>query len=173
MTRYDAMSMWAKGDEVSKRAAVGAAVLSLALAVMLVGCSSEAAKTTEPAPSTETSTANDQPYVFDSKVMYVGRWHGSVEVSDQASYGEPGTYAQVLTLTLAADGSASVAPSADYPDSGIKASTGTWEGTETEVTLHLDAHDITLTAEDISRLSGNAADFGLGDFDTVQFAYFG
>ena len=50
---------------------------------------------------------------------------------------------------------------------------GTWEGTEDQITLHLSSKDITLKVVDKNTLEGNAADFGIADFDTINFDFYG
>lgn len=78
----------------------------------------------------------------------------------------------MLDVNLKADGSCDVTPLEAHKD--LLTDTGTWEGSETEAKLHLSSgKEITLTVVDSATLSGNAADFGIADFDTINFDFYG
>ncbi len=139
--------------------------LALALAFPLVGCSDST--TTD---STSDSTAETQESDFDAVEAYWGQWHGYVEITGESIYGTTGGTESMLDIYLEEDGTCTVEPVDAHAD--LLTDEGTWEGTETEITLHLSDRDITLTVDgDIA--SGDATDFDIADFDTIKFDFYG
>jgi len=95
-----------------------------------------------------------------------------VEITGQTVYGTAGGNEQMLDVVLDKDGTCKVTPLAAHAD--LLTDTGTWKGTESEVTLTLSkGATITLKVVDQATLSGNAADFGIADFDTINFDFYG
>jgi hypothetical protein len=108
---------------------------------------------------------------FDANKAYAGQWRGSVEITGQTVYGTAGGSEQMLDVNLNDDGTCEVKPLEAHAD--LLTDTGTWEGTEDEITLHLSSKDITLKVVDKNTLEGNAADFDIADFDTIDFDFYG
>ena len=78
----------------------------------------------------------------------------------------------MLDVILNDDGTCEVKPLEAHAD--LLTDTGTWEGTESDVTLTLSkGTTIKLTVVDQATLTGNAADFGIADFDTINFDFYG
>lgn len=150
-----------------RRELVLASALVLALGVPLVGCSgttgADGAETDGPAAS--------QSSDFDATEAYWGQWRGSVATTETTMYGNEGGTESMLDVNLEQDGTCTVEPLEDHAD--LLTDEGTWEGTESEVTLHLSSGDITLTVVDNVTLEGSAADFDIADFDTIQFDFYG
>lgn len=146
----------------------------------LVGCggssSSTSTDTSSSSSATTTTTTSDSSSStsssdFDANAFYVGQWRGSVEITGQTVYGTAGGTEQMLDVIINEDGTCEVTPLEAHAD--LLTDTGTWEGTEDELTLHLTDKDITLTVVDKATLEGNAADFGISDFDTIDFDFYG
>lgn len=151
-----------------KKSVILASALALALATPLVGCG--AGGNSAPASSSSNSVQS-QKSDFDANKQYVGQWRGSVEITGQTVYGTAGGNEQMLDVILTDDGKCEVKPLEKHAD--LLTDTGTWEGTEKELTLHLSKGDIKLEVVDNASLKGNAADFGIADFDTINFDFYG
>ena len=139
-----------------------------ALAVTLAACGGGGGEAAAPAEeeATEEAAATETDYSF-----FAGQWRGSVEVTGETVYGTAGGNEQMLDVIFAEDGTVEVVPLEAHAD--LLTDSGTYEGTESEVTLHLSSGDITLTVVDNATMSGNAADFGIADFDTINFDFYG
>ena len=147
--------------------------LAMALSMPLVACgnassgtSSNSGTTTATEQKSDTKTSD-----FDANGFYAGQWRGSVEMTGQTVYGTAGGFEQMLDVNLSDDGTCEVKPLEAHAD--LLTDTGTWEGTEDQITLHLSSKDITLKVVDKNTLEGNAADFGIADFDTINFDFYG
>ncbi|MCI1665975.1 MAG: hypothetical protein LKI25_06375 [Atopobiaceae bacterium] len=148
---------------------VVAGALACVLAMPLAGCGSSSgssASTSTSAASTSAATSS-----FDAVSFYQGQWRGSVEITGQTVYGTAGGNEQMLDVNLEADGTCTVKPLAAHAD--LLDDSGTWEGTADEVTLHLTKGDVTLKVVDKATLTGTASDFGITDFDTINFDFYG
>ena len=144
----------------------GAAALVLALAACGGnGGSSAPASDGGYAPAPE-ATAAETDYSF-----FAGQWRGSVEVTGETVYGTAGGNEQMLDVVFDDQGGVTVTPLEAHAD--LLTDSGTYEGTETSVTLHLSSGDITLTVVDSATMQGNAADFGIDGFDTINFDFYG
>ena len=152
---------------------VMAGLLSVALCAPLAACGSSSGSNggSTASSSTATTTATTSSS-FDANKFYAGQWRGSVEITGQTVYGTAGGNEQMLDVILNDDGTCEVKPLEAHAD--LLTDTGTWEGTESDVTLTLSkGTTIKLTVVDQATLSGNAADFGIADFDTINFDFYG
>ena len=171
-----------------KKQVVWASALVLALSLPLVGCSSDDSSddtsddTTEEEEATEdeeeeesvdeeSSDEESSDDDFDAVAFYEGQWRGSVETTGESVYGTTSGAEQMLDIYLEADGTCSVVPLEAHAD--LLTDTGTWEGTETELILHLSDRDITLTVTGSATMSGDATQFDIADFDTINFDFYG
>ena len=143
----------------------GAAALALTLAAC-GGGSAAPAESGDAAAEPEATAAAETDYSF-----FAGQWRGSVEVTGETVYGTAGGNEQMLDVVFGDDGTVEVTPLEAHAD--LLTDSGTYEGTESEVTLHLSSGDITLTVVDNATMQGNAADFGIADFDTINFDFYG
>lgn len=150
---------------------VFAFALAATLALPLAACgggstSTDDAGTAEPA-ATEVAGASDE-----AKEFFTGQWRGSVEITGQTVYGTAGGNEQMLDVVFAEDGTVKVTPLEAHAD--LLTDEGTYEGDpSTSVTLHLSDRDITLTVVDSATLQGNAKDFNIDGFDTINFDFYG
>lgn len=150
-----------------RRHALIALATVTALSLPLVGCGSG---TSGNGGGTAQQSATSEG--FDAVESYWGQWRGSVETTGTSVYGTTGGSEQMLDIDLGKDGGCTVEPLEAHAD--LPSHTGTWEGTESEIVLHLDdAGDVTLTVVSSAKLEGNAADFGIADFDTINFTFYG
>lgn len=149
-----------------KKEVLLAGVLACTLGLPLVGCGG-----TPQATTSGDDTAQEQDGDFDAYATYWGQWRGSVEISGESIYGTTSGNEQMLDINLAQDGTCTVEPLEAHAD--LLSDEGTWEGTESEITLHLSDRDIVLTVVDSAALEGNAADFDIADFETISFAFYG
>ena len=146
-----------------------AVALVTAVGLPLAGCNGASV---EGATSTSGGGAQaEQSGDFDAVEAYWGQWRGSVEITGQTVYGTAGGSEPMLDVNLGQDGTCTVEPLEAHAD--LLTDEGTWEGTESEITLHLSSGDIVLTVVDSAKLEGSAADFGIADFDTINFDFFG
>ena len=151
--------------------------LAMALSMPLVACGNASNGTssnsgTTTATEQKSDSKSDSKSDFDANKFYAGQWRGSVEMTGQTVYGTAGGNEQMLDVVLDKDGTCKVTPLAAHAD--LLTDTGTWKGTESEVTLTLSkGATITLKVVDQATLSGNAADFGIADFDTINFDFYG
>ena len=150
-----------------------AGLLSVALCAPLAACGSSSGSnggaSASSSASTTTATTSSS---FDANKFYAGQWRGSVEITGQTVYGTAGGNEQMLDVILNDDGTCEVKPLEAHAD--LLTDTGTWEGTESDVTLTLSkGTTIKLTVVDQATLTGNAADFGIADFDTINFDFYG
>ena len=140
---------------------------TMAISMPLVGCNATSSST-DSTSNSATSTSDD----FDAVEAYWGQWRGAVETTGESVYGTEGGSEQMLDVFLEEDGSCTVEPLAAHAD--LLTDSGTWEGTEDSITLHLDtAGDITLTVLGSATAEANAADFDIADFDTITFEFYG
>ena len=114
----------------------------------------------------EAAAAADTDYSF-----FAGQWRGSVEVTGETVYGTAGGNEQMLDVVFDDQGGVQVTPLEAHAD--LLTDSGTYEGTAESVTLHLSSGDITLTVVDSATMQGNAADFGIDGFDTINFDFYG
>lgn len=142
--------------------------LACVLSLPIVGCGSG----TSTAATADGSTASTQKSGdFDPVEAYWGQWRGSVATTETTVYGNEGGTEPMLDVNLEQDGTCTVEPLESHAD--LLTDEGTWEGTESEIVLHLSSGDITLAVVDQATLEGSAADFGIADFDTIQFDFYG
>ena len=158
-----------------------ALALALALSLPLVGCSSSTTTTTdddsddttteEEATDDTTEEASDETSDdsddFDSVYFYSGQWRASVETTGESVYGTTSGTESMLDVYCYEDGTCEVIPLEAHAD--LLTDSGTWEGTETELTLHLTDGDIVLTVVDDITLTGDPTDFGIDGFDELTF----
>ncbi|MBM6774563.1 hypothetical protein [Olsenella profusa] len=148
-----------------------AGALAATLALPLAACGSQPAATTGDGGSGDAPAA-EQGGDFDAHATYWGQWRGSVEITGTTVYGTAGGSEQMLDLQLNEDGTCEVTPLEAHAD--LPTDSGTWDGTESEITLHLDtAGDVTLTVVDDVTCEGDAHAFGIADFDTINFDFYG
>ncbi len=155
---------------IDTRKLIVTGMTALALCMPLAACggssSSSDAGSTE-AASTEAAGPSEEAVEF-----FTGQWRGSVEVTGETVYGTAGGNEQMLDVNIADDGTCTVVPLEAHAD--LLNAEGTWEGDpESAVTLHLSDRDITLTVVDSATLQGNAADFNIDGFDTINFDFYG
>lgn len=151
-----------------KKQALLVGALAATLALPLVGCGGQAATS---GGGSDDGTQAEQSGDFDAVEAYWGQWRGSVEITGQTVYGNASGNEPMLDINLEQDGTCTVEPLEAHAD--LLTDEGTWEGTESEVTLHLSGGDIVLTVVDSAKLEGSAADFGIADFDTINFDFYG
>ncbi len=163
-----------KKDTMRKQLVVGAAI-AVALSMPLVACggsSSSSSSNTSSSTTTTTSSSSSSDSSFDAVDAYQGQWRGSVEMTGQTVYGTAGGSEQMLDVNLESDGSCTVVPLEAHAD--LLNDKGTWEGTESTITLHLDkAGDIELTVKDKNTASADAKLFDIADFETIDFDFYG
>lgn len=160
-------------------AGVTAVVLSASLFLAGCGSSSTSTSTTSDSSSTTSSqsattsnsSSSSSSSDFDANAFFVGQWRGSVKTTGQTVYGTAGGTEPMLDVICNEDGTCEVKPLESHAD--LLTDTGTWEGTESELTLHLSSKDITIKVVDDTSLQGTASDFGISDFDTITFDYYG
>ena len=144
--------------------------LAMTLALPLAACGGTPAATGDNG-GTDAPAASESEG-FDAVDAYWGQWRGSVEITGTTVYGTAGGTEAMLDLNLEQDGTCTVEPVEAHAD--LPADSGTWEGTESEITLHLEtAGDVTLTVVDSVTCEGDAHAFGIADFDTIQFDFYG
>jgi hypothetical protein len=156
-----------------RRKQIAAIALAAVLAAPLAACGGTSG-TTSGSASSSSSTASSSSSAssdFDANAMYVGQWRGSVEITGQTVYGNASGSEAMNDIFIKDDGTCEVTPLAAHAD--LLTDTGTWEGTADQLTLHLSKSDIVLTVKDKATLTGNAADFGIADFDTIDFDFYG
>ena len=144
----------------------GAAALVLALAACGGGASNGGGEAAPADSGAEATAAADTDYSF-----FAGQWRGSVEVTGETVYGTAGGNEQMLDVVFDDAGGVTVTPLEAHAD--LLTDSGTYEGTAESVTLHLGKGDITLTVVDSATMQGNAADFGIDGFDTINFDVYG
>lgn len=143
-----------------------AGVLALTLAMPLMACGGTSSGSTATTPASSSSKS------FDANKFYVGQWRGAVEITGQTVYGTAGGSEQMLDVNIEDDGTCTVVPLEAHAD--LLNASGTWEGTEDELTLKLGSgKTITLKSDGKSTLSAAAADFDIADFDTITFDFYG
>ena len=162
-----------------KKQVLVAGLLAATLCMPLAACggsssgssSSSATTSSTSATSSSSSSKDSSSSEFDANKAYAGQWRGSVKITGQTVYGTAGGTEAMLDVNLNDDGTCEVKPLEAHAD--LLTDTGTWEGTEDEITLHLSSKDITLKVVDKNTLEGNAADFDIADFDTIDFDFYG
>ena len=143
------------------------ALLVVLLAAPLAACgNSNSSTTTDNSVKTESKKTD-----FDANKFYAGQWRGSVEITGQTVYGTAGGNEQMLDINFKDDGTVEVKPLEAHAD--LLNDKGTWEGTKNQVTLHLSKGDIVLKVSGKANLEGNAKDFGIADFETIKFDFYG
>lgn len=142
--------------------------LSALLVLSLAACGGTSAASSGTASS---SASQSQSSDFDADSFYVGQWRGSVAVTGTSVYGTTGGTEAMLDIFLNDDGSCEVKPIESHAD--LLSDSGTWEGTDSELTLHLAKGDVKLKVIDKATLEGTASDFDIADFDTITFDFFG
>ena len=150
----------------------GAAALALALAA----CGGSAAPSGSGDSGSAESEAQEQEAGEAAAAetdysFFAGQWRGSVEVTGETVYGTAGGNEQMLDVIFDDQGGVEVVPLEAHAD--LLADSGTYEGTDSSVTLHLSSGDITLTIVDQATMQGNAADFAIDGFDTINFDFYG
>ena len=141
--------------------------LACALSLPLMGCNSTPAASGNNGGGSSQGETED----FDAVEAYWGQWRGSVEITGESIYGSTSGNEPMLDINLAQDRTCTVEPLETHAD--LLTDEGTWEGTESEIVLHLSSGDITLTVVDSNALEGNAADFDIADFEKINFAFYG
>lgn len=162
-----------------KKQVLVAGLLAATLCMPLAACggsssgssSSSATTSSTSATSSSSSSKDSSSSEFDANKAYAGQWRGSVKITGQTVYGTAGGTEAMLDVNLNDDGTCEVKPLEAHAD--LLTDTGTWEGTEDQITLHLSSKDITLKVVDKNTLEGNAADFDIADFDTINFDFYG
>lgn len=150
-----------------KKNALIACALAAAVAMPLAACGG-----TTSSDSSSSTTSQDASSSFDAYATYYGQWRGSVKITGTTVYGTAGGSEQMLDVNLEEDGTCTVVPLEAHAD--LLNDSGTWEGTESEITLHLDgAGDIVLTVESKIKLTADASLFDIADFDTIDFDFYG
>lgn len=149
-----------------KNVIVGGA-LAVVLGLTIAGCGNTPASTTTDDTTTPTQ---EQPGEFDAVQEYYGQWHGYVETTGESVYGTAGGVEPMLDVYLEEDGSCSVEPTEAHAD--LLTDEGTWEAEEGKITMHLTDGDIVMTVTD-DTAEAAAADFGIADFDTILFDFYG
>lgn len=158
-------------EEDMKKNVLVACAVALALACPLAACGGSSESTSSSAP-TSSSAAAKSSSDFDAIETYWGKWRGSVEITGQTVYGTAGGSEQMLDINLEQDGTCTVEPLEAHAD--LLTDSGTWEGTEDSITLHLDtAGDIVIALESSVKGSADASAFEISDFDTINFDFFG
>ena len=142
--------------------------LSALLVLSLAACGGTSAASSGTASS---SASQSQSSDFDADSFYVGQWRGAVAVTGTSVYGTTGGTEAMLDIFLNDDGSCEVKPLESHAD--LLSDSGTWEGTDSELTLHLSKGDVKLKVIDKATLEGTASDFDIADFDTITFDFFG
>ena len=112
-----------------------AGLLSVALCAPLAACGSSSSSTGTGSTASSSSSAATTSSRFDANKFYAGQWRGSVEITGQTVYGTAGGNEQMLDVILNDDGTCEVKPLEAHAD--LLTDTGTWEGTESDVTLTL------------------------------------
>lgn len=158
-------------------AGVTAVILSASL--FLAGCGSSSTSTsttsdsssqTTSSQSASSSSSSSSSSDFDANAFFVGQWRGSVQTTGETVYGTAGGTEAMLDVICNEDGTCEVQPLESHAD--LLSDTGTWEGTESELTLHLSSKDITIKVVDDTSLQGTASDFGIDGFDTIDFVLY-
>lgn len=145
--------------------------LTAALALPVTACGGSGSAGTGDTGSTETAAA-PAGASDEAKEFFTGQWRGSVEITGETVYGTAGGTEAMLDVNFADDGTCTVVPLEAHAD--LLKAEGTYEGDPSaSVTLHLGSGDITLTVVDSATLQGNAADFGIADFETINFDFYG
>ena len=146
-----------------------ACALAATLALPLAGCGAEPAQTATDPGSGEPASESEG---FDPVEAYWGQWRGAVEITGTTVYGTAGGTEPMLDLQLNEDGTCEVTPLEAH--AVLPTDSGTWEGTESEITLHLEtAGDVVLTVVDSVTCTGDAHAFGIADFDEISFDFYG
>lgn len=144
--------------------------LAMTLALPLAACGGTPAATGDDGGADAPAASEDGG--FDAVDAYWGQWRGSVEITGTTVYGTAGGSENMLDLNLAEDGTCTVEPLEAHAD--LPTDSGTWEGTESEITLHLEtAGDVVLTVTGSAKCEGDAHAFGIADFDTINFDFYG
>lgn len=151
-----------------KKQLVLAAACALAISMPLVGCGGNGGGTASTGDDAAQSQSGGD---FDAVEAYYGQWHGYVEITGETVYGTSGGVEAMLDVYLEQDGSCSVEPTEAHSD--LLTDEGTWEAAEGEITLHLTDGDIVMTVTSDEKAEANAADFGIADFDTILFDFYG
>lgn len=149
-----------------KNVIVGGAV-AVVLGLTIAGCGNTPASTTTDDTTTPTQ---EQSGEFDAVQEYYGQWHGYVKTTGESVYGTAGGVEPMLDVYLEEDGSCSVEPTEAHAD--LLTDEGTWEAEEGKITMHLTDGDIVMTVTD-DTAEAAAADFGIADFDTILFDFYG
>lgn len=149
-----------------KKQLVLAAACALAISMPLVGCNGGGGTTDTSTDATQSDASGD----FDAVQEYYGQWHGYVETTGESVYGTAGGVEPMLDVYLEEDGTCSVEPTEAHSD--LLSDEGTWEAVEGQITMHLTDGDIVMTV-DGETASAAAADFGIADFDTILFDFYG
>ena len=159
-------------NTIMQRLGLGAAALALGLTIALTGCGG-GGQQAAPAPADEGSAAAADAAAsdFDSAAFFTGKWRAYVETTGDTVYGAAGGTENMVDLDIAADGTFTTTPLENHED--LLATSGTWEGTETGLTLTCeDGTVIEITVVDDLTLEGNPADFGIDGFDTLIFTLY-
>lgn len=151
-----------------KKNILASGALAVVLGLSLVACDGSGTQSTTNEGS---STSQEQTSDFDAVEAYYGQWRGSVEITGETVYGTAGGSEPMLDVNLEQDGTCTVVPLETHAD--LLNDEGTWEGTESEITLHLSSGDIVLTVVGSAKLEGDAHAFDIADFDTIDFDFYG
>ena len=163
-------------NTIMQRLGLGAAALALGFTIALTGCGGGGGQAAPaPAPADEGSAveqaADQAASDFDAAGFFAGKWRAYVETTGDTVYGAAGGTENMVDLDIAADGTFTTTPLENHED--LLATSGTWEGTETGLTLTCeDGTVIEITVVDDLTLEGNPADFGIDGFDTLIFTLY-
>lgn len=151
-----------------KRNLIVGAAMAATLGLTLVGCGGAPATNGSQQGSGSAATQKD---ANDFVEQYRGQWRGSVEITGQTVYGTAGGTEQMLDVYLEKDGTARVKPLDSHAD--LLTAEGTWDAVEGKITLHLPKGDIEIKVTDKDKAEAKAADFGIADFETLNFDFYG
>lgn len=140
---------------------------ALCVPLTLGACGSADTSASDASSETTASASSDD---FDAVTFYTGQWRASVETSGSTVYGNVSGSEAMLDVYCNEDGTCSVEPVEGHED--LLSAEGTWEGTETELTLTIDGSEIVLTVVDDTSLTGDPTDFGIEGFDTLDFVLY-
>lgn len=100
-----------------------------------------------------------------------GTWRGSVTYVKETVYGSSGGVEPMLDVTLSEDGTCTVEPLEAHSD--LPSGDGTWEDLGDTIILNLGSIEVELQVIEGGRLEGDASDFGVHGYETMEFVYLG
>lgn len=100
-----------------------------------------------------------------------GTWRGSVTYVKETVYGSSGGVEPMLDVTLSEDGTCTVEPLEAHSD--LPSGDGTWEDLGDTIILNLGSIEVELQVIEGGRLEGDASDFGVHGYETMEFDHLG